>query len=220
MLSGEEKMNLTTPHLPGLRRPGRHCPMNKSRIGAALLALFAFACGTLVGRHMLSRSNPAAERRSAELESRPHSAGAVGAPATAAGGGKTNILSLEEVRAAIQTLGNRTLRQRYDAVNEMVACVAPADLPQVLAWAEKTTPGEFRTAFRDALLERWAETDVNAAMAYAEKVPGAQNRQQAMLKVLASWAQQDAASAVAWVRQLPSGPFQDHAVQTLAFALA
>jgi len=61
------------------------------------------------------------------------------------------------------------------------------DLLRFLLLAEKTAPDEFRTRFRNALLERWAESDVHAAMAYAEKVTGAQRRQEAVIAVLGKW---------------------------------
>ena len=116
---------------------------------------------------------------------------------------------------AINNLEKRTLRARNETIDELVESVAPSDIAQVLLVVEKLTPDEFRSLFREKLLERWAETEEEPAMAYAEKVSGVQHRQQAIISVLGSWATHDVAKAAEWVKKLPAGLLRDEAVATL-----
>jgi len=92
--------------------------------------------------------------------------------------------------------------------------------PKALNALTMATMEELRTAFRNALLTRWAQSQLHVAMAYADKVVGAQNREQAIIAVLTTWAEKDAASALGWIKKLPPGSLHDLALQTLVSSVA
>jgi len=119
-------------------------------------------------------------------------------PAASATAGAPEPASLAEIEAAIQKAVRMTSNRGYKALNELVQKVNPADIPQLLVFAEKLASTNYRAQLRSLLLARWAETDVSAAMAYADAFTGYQDRQQGILTVLGAWAERDAEAAAAW----------------------
>src|SRR6266404_2995843 len=197
--------------------------MSRKSIVSATAALVAFLAGLAVDRFWLTHPqerNVGSRPASTTILHKLAATGDVVRDSTTLIPDSKKILPLKEIKDAILNLERRTLRQRFDAVDELVASTSPDDAPEILNLTEKMAPEELRTAFRNALLTRWAQSQLHVAMAYADKVVGAQNREQAIIAVLTTWAEQDAASALGWIKKLPPGSLHDLALQTLVSSVA
>ena len=93
-------------------------------------------------------------------------------------------LSLADIEAKILELKKKgPLGFGYDGEQDMMKlllAVEPADIPAVLAFADKNLPKQMRWSFRYGLLQRWGEVDVAAAMAYANALTDRQEREGAI----------------------------------------
>jgi hypothetical protein len=128
-------------------------------------------------------------------------------------------LSLAEIEAKIQGMkqGDPRLWKEWQRILDSVA---PADIPALLAFLEKTPTAVSQEVWRMSLLGRWAESDASSAMAYADTVGGKQAREQAILTVLQSWGETDPEGAAAWARQLPPGQLRNQAIGAVIGMLA
>ena len=197
-----------------------------SLILVALLTLAGFGAGMIIGGRLAS-PKPAAVRSSSvsagsdaqgnrlpAIKRRPKSGG------SGMAAGPFEPSSVAEIEAALQKAIRMGSGRAYKTLNDLVQKVDPSDMPELLAFVEKSIAANHKSQLRSLLLSRWAETDVSDAMAYADKVPGYQDRQQAILTVLRAWADQDSEAATAWARQLPAGPLRQQALSAVSYALA
>ena len=190
----------------------------------ALLTVAGFGAGLIVGGRLISPRTPGGFSGSASytvqtnrlppVKHRPKTVGT----GTATGHGQP--ASIAEIEATIQKAIRMGSGRIYKTLNDLVQKANPADIPELLAFIEKSIPANHRSQLRAMLLARWAESDVPVAMAYADKVSGYQDRQQAILAVLRAWAEQDAQAATAWAQQLPSGSLRKQALSAVTYELA
>jgi hypothetical protein len=196
---------------------------------SSLLAVAALAGGLWWGKHLT--------RSEASGVVSPKSAGSVKpkAPALTAtenaskrrqtppagGSGLAARSSLAGLEAMIRDLSDANWRgDEGQEVRRMLAAVAPADIPKVLAFIEQNPARTARQVLRQDLLSHWAKTNPQAAAAWASTLPNGDNKQGAIHSVAVEWAQADLARALAWAQQLPEGRAKQDAFRSVGLGWA
>jgi len=91
--------------------------------------------------------------------------------------------------------------QRKKLLAQWALSLDPLLIPDMLARIEQLAGSELQSAFRVALLSRWAEKDPAAAMQAALIFTGGERPSEAGLAVLGVWAKRDLAGAMSWFGQ-------------------
>ena len=138
-------------------------------------------------------------------------------------GGKSKA-TLAEIEAKIREMSKIGMgygnMRRFGEWQKFMDSIDPADMPATLAFLDRVGSKNVQMGLRGMLLNKWAETDLNAAMAYANSVAGTQSRNMAIMSVVQGWAEKDADAAMAWAKQLPAGQLRNQVLNATIGSLA
>ncbi len=95
------------------------------------------------------------------------------------------------------------------AIGQIVAAVAPADIPQLLAFVDNNTTGEVRYRLHHGLLLRWTRADPKAAVAWANALRDMDQREEEVTTVVSEWVRADPNGAQAWAQRLWGGRIKE-----------
>ena len=193
--------------------------MSGSKIFSVFLGVGCVAAGFVAGRQLGTSPKPTGQGTS-----RPTAASVVEnlkgvskpmafAPVPA---GVAPTIAPDELEAQVRRLMADASAGIYSsAVHEVVARVAVADIPALLAKLQTGSRQRNWYGVLALLLGRWAEADPTAAMKFAQALKISHERTQAVALVAEAWARRDLPSAFAFAEAMPEGEERNRFWQAL-----
>src|SRR5262249_54592493 len=122
-------------------------------------------------------------------------------PDNAVSGGKPSLVQIQEKLRAMKTFNSWDM-DMGSGLWRTLESVEMGEIPELLAFSDRSCPAQVRQMVRHNLLARWANTDPQGAMSYADSVPNHGERNNAISDVAASWSSKEPEQAVAWAKKL------------------